>query len=71
MKPLAVKSVATTLLSSLEQWQISSFPALSRPMIIRYGMSKDFDIVAMEVMHNLYLGWRHFTNLLRRNRRNH
>ena len=35
---------------------LSRLPRLARAMITRYGMSEDFDMVAMENVTNQYLG---------------
>lgn len=40
---------------------------LARAMITRYGMSKDFDMVAMETVSNQYLGGGHVSRLLHGN----
>ena len=38
---------------------------LARAMITRYGMSPDFDMVALETVQNQYLGGRHLPGLFR------
>ena len=42
---------------------------LARAMITRYGMTDQFDMVALETVQNQYLGGRHLPGLLRRDRR--
>ena len=41
---------------------------LARAMITRYGMSKDFDMVALETMQNQYLGCLLYTSMCIRDR---